>query len=103
MTYTPGPWEKCGGATPHYCAINSQKGYIIFGLADHLVDKEKGKPIKAPDMWEQQANARLIAAAPELLEALEDVIGRFTEAFPASETYEPIIAARAAIKKAKGE
>jgi len=72
--HTPGPWKKCGGATPHFCSVHSKSGYIVFGMADHQYDKEQGKKIKAPDMWEQQANARLIAAAPELLEALKEAI-----------------------------
>lgn len=48
-------------------------------------------------------DARLIEAAPDLLESLVDCIGRFTEAFPAAENYEPIKKARAAIYKAIGE
>lgn len=59
---TRGVWTKCGGATPYYTAIHSDHGYIIFGMADGQVHKERGRPINAPNMWEQQANATYIAA-----------------------------------------
>ncbi len=58
---TPGPWCKCGGATPHYCAIAYEHGYIVFGMADKQVDKEHGERIKAPDYKRQQDNATMIA------------------------------------------
>ena len=47
-----------------------------------------------------EANARLIAAAPELLEALELVMDRLVDRH---ETDEAAVHARAAIAKAKGE
>jgi hypothetical protein len=40
-------------------------------------------------------------ATRELVEALEDVVTRITEAFPASESFPPIIRARAALEKAR--
>lgn len=49
-----------------------------------------------------RTNAHLIAAAPDLLEALRDCLGRFIEAFPASAEYEPIKRGFAAIAKAEG-
>ena len=58
----------------------------------------------APDT-EEAANARLIAAAPELLEALQCVTefaAGFCEGFGLSPNAGPISAARAAIAKAKG-
>lgn len=67
--HTPGPWRKCGGYTPKFVAIDSNDGYIVFQMADHIVDKEHGKEIRAPEYETQQANARLIAASPELLAA----------------------------------
>lgn len=75
---TPGPWRKCGGATPAYTAIHSDAGYIIFGMADITEHKERGHPIVAPDMWQQQKNASYIAAVnpaviSELLAALESL------------------------------
>lgn len=70
--HTKGPWRQCGGYTPRYSAIvDGNDRYIVFQMADNDMDMEHGKPISAPDMEEQQANARLIAAAPELLGALQ--------------------------------
>jgi hypothetical protein len=61
------------------------------------------------DRAECMANARLIAAAPDLLEALEDVAGLAAEAMKAvsNQPFDPesllsIRRARAAIAKAKG-
>lgn len=51
----------------------------------------------APD--ERRANARLIAAAPDLLEALEELLN----ALPSATTHPAIKAARAAIARATGE
>jgi len=47
--------------------------------------------------------AHLIAAAPELYEALEDCTTRYIKAFPACIEYEPIRKALAALAKARGE
>jgi hypothetical protein len=66
MTHTPGPWryvKNTGVVTSDECHI----GYI-----GDFKDKELLRFNK--DRWE--ADARLIAAAPELLEALEDVRAR---------------------------
>ena len=72
MKHTPGPWRVCGGYIPAYSAIHSERGYIVFGVADASVHREglPAKPITAPGMDEQRANANLIAAAPDMLAAL---------------------------------
>lgn len=56
---------------------------------------------RGDSLTEDEANARLIAAAPELLGALQAMLRRFDfcENFPADH---PIAAARAAIAKATG-
>ena len=75
--FTPGPWTRCGGYAPLSIAIDSPQGYIVFRMADPAHDKEPDlRPIRAPDAQTQQANARLISAAPELFIAL----GRLLEA-----------------------
>jgi hypothetical protein len=62
MKHTPGPWG---------CV------YTSFHAHDYRLTKPNGEtlPINAPcnDRSEQRANERLIAAAPDLLEALEHV------------------------------
>jgi hypothetical protein len=78
MKYTPGPWKRCGGTTPHFMAIcDSSYRYIVFGMADNRFDTEHDKPIDAPGIDEQFANAKLISAAPDLLTALEAAYATF--------------------------
>jgi len=67
--HTPGPWIAKNGAPTfiplraHHC---EKLGFSI-GFVSWEKDDGRGLPI---------ANARLIAAAPELLEALQDVLSR---------------------------
>ena len=98
--HTPGPWRRCGGFTPAYCAIHSNDGYIVFGLADPGAHTEQGQPIKAPDTDTQHANARLIAAAPDLLEALWVCMEH--NRLHHGDSHNTVIQARAAIAKAEG-
>lgn len=93
--YTKGPWESsftdCLGGPASYCRIRPVSGEM-FGLFTSLEIATMGMMDEA----EQQANARLIAAAPDLLEALQAVVkvaDRATVEFDA---------ARAAIAKATG-
>lgn len=99
--HTPGKWENCGGFTAEYGAITSKNGYIVFGFADARIHKEKGMPIKCPDMDEQFANRRLIAAAPCLLEALDALYESVDSGVEL--TPEVMRKARAAIARATGE
>lgn len=67
MTHTPGPWRVAPDDTSFggYVAIS---GGDHFGLAEVVVELG-GKPY--PD---GEANAKLIAAAPEMLEALRALV-----------------------------
>ena len=62
-------------------------------------------PNEQHQQWIPQrlADARLIAAAPELLEALEAVFAVIEDSHIAGTEYSPLEKARAAIAKAKGE
>lgn len=81
MEHTKGPWIFTEGKMP---AISDSSG-IPVAMQCRRNKEGEGK-----------ANAQLIAAAPELLEALETII-----AYGACD--ENLDAARAAIAKAKGE
>jgi hypothetical protein len=106
--HTPGPWF-----------IDESKGPILQGGAkatvgvwaqarfDEACDSDDDEIEPEDEKWvcgawgtlshEDIANARLIAAAPDLLEALEDLLsGRDSD-------IDWRVAARAAIAKAKGE
>ena len=66
--HTPGPW----GITQYTNYI----GWSVYAknrgcIAERWYDSEQ----KTPNRDELYANARLIAAAPELLEALECIVG----------------------------
>lgn len=99
--HTPGPWEphlyESGGfeivsVHERNFIITSRNGYQEWDRKNESVD-----------------NARLIAAAPELLEALEECIDHMTNSNDCTHgngfTYDfcPVEKARAAIAKARGE
>ena len=93
-THTPGPWWRDDDG---FIASGSDKTYITVASPNCSEDI---------DIDEREANARLIAAAPELLAALEDaefllrkaglIAGPMQDSFKRSATD-----ARAAIAKAK--
>ncbi len=89
--HTPGPWEVDHDAI--YCA----------GSGDTIAEIDFARD-------EYSANARLIAASPDLLEALEAMVAdcvALAESVDAgfwdAEKHAPVIKARTAIAKAKGE
>jgi hypothetical protein len=68
--HTPAPW------TYAYAPYVTQGGmelpaFEIHGEGEKVCDTVEDQPIEA-----QEANARLIAAAPDLLDALQDLVGR---------------------------
>lgn len=99
--HTPGPWEigpECNGDKP-------EDAIGVLGSDDYIV----------ADVWRDveelairaDANARLIAAAPELLEALKAVIGALRQEAPGTplnnRRFDSLGAqANAAIAKAEG-
>lgn len=91
--HTPGPWtiERKKKYRAHI------SGFGWHGLAKVIVRMRDDED----DCEDGLANARLIASAPDLLEALEDLFGQTY----ASTLEDPSVMdrARAAIAKAKGE
>ena len=107
MSYTPGPWEFDSGETPFYRDI---EGHSCGGDDDftRLVYAEEGNhlvcvlyPSHDTDTGSegipQTANARLIAAAPELAEALKELCQMDWRAEDNPDTWAK---ARAALEKA---
>lgn len=92
--HTPGPWKATKGGE-----IRAVQDSIEITIAVTFDLREDDRGTK------KEANARLIAAAPELLEALRDLAG-WAEMYRDSVAYESgrkhIYAARAAIAKAEG-
>ena len=91
--HTPGPWQVVDGHYPGFREIIGPSFTIsIVMLATDLT---------IHDRWNREADAFLIAAAPDLLAACES----FVSAYPMGinkDLDEAYRAARAAIQKAKG-
>ena len=94
--YTPTPWtiEKC----PKAEAVTDGKDWPWLVSYN---DGEYEGYLALVQTQNAEANACLIAAAPDLLEALEDL--ERTAGLPAMVDDPARVAARAAIAKAKGE
>jgi hypothetical protein len=99
--HTPGPWAYSTDPQPNGCPIVGARGLIVAMLA-HSVNHSDQAEIAT-------ANARLIAAAPDLLRALVALDACYCEAgdslSKAQRTHhrETLMAARAAIARATGE
>ena len=92
--HTPGPWKATKLVNNFINIEHSQrnvKGAITLALCR----------VQARQTWknEAEANARLIAAAPDLLEALQEAKHMFAGEYPGHPTTERIFAA---IEKATG-
>ena len=101
-THTPGPWtvEHCRNEDGSPFLSISGQGPLGAWLADIQPGSINGKPLDVTQMHE--ANARLIAAAPDLLAALKEMteLKHFTATRSEKESADA--KARAAIAKAKG-
>ena len=88
--HTPAPWH-----------VGGKDEQIIYGEDGWAI--ADAKVYHGKDGHNSRANARLIAAAPELLAALESIIKAKDEGMILLDTGKSIKAAREAIAKAKGE
>jgi hypothetical protein len=89
--HTPGPWQIKRHFDPGYKFISAQKHTALAQVVWCMEDEDRSP--------ECEANAHLIAAAPELLEALEKVFTVMNDDMPVGlrkVCYE-------AIAKARGE
>lgn len=88
--HTPGPWD-CGVVVNLRCIDTDEFGFSIAWINTDNHNK----------IEEAKANARLIAAAPELLEALEEIVSA-ADGDGWSQLDADLRKARAAIAKATG-
>lgn len=99
--HTPGPWtaERADGGHPDF----SYRPYLVRGTTGYCAQIHFGG--SWPDNATANANARLISAAPELLEALKFLLADYRAIDGASLTGSmvPSIKAMAAIAKAEGK
>lgn len=103
--HTPGPWRFYTEPQPNGCPIvGNDKGLMVAMLAHSINYPEQ--------FGEAMANAQLIAAAPELLEALQELNNYVTQeqmatdgavVYSTTQVNRIAFIARAAIAKAKGE
>lgn len=97
--HTPGPWT----------VVDDDETQVLIGVPDY-----SGDPRKAPDAGKvvltdlDPGDARLIAAAPDLLDALRDVAFEFHQKAHDTGPYDDCVSPvcesnRAAVAKATGE
>lgn len=96
MKHTPGPWHVGNvnkSRNKEFISINCGEGNAVYTIAQTI-------PLRDSATDEDRANARLIAAAPELLEALADLCYVVGHAYQDSNVFKN---ARKVIEKATGE
>jgi hypothetical protein len=86
--HTPGPWRYWA------CRIDSSTGMEHYAQFAN----PKGHVFRAPLQYLSDADARLIAAAPDLLGALQELLG----CDKTQTSFGAVMRARAAIAKATG-
>ena len=110
--WTPGPWSL--ETVPTSCGVCHKIGPFpskgIFHTHGYACVYADYASEENPIDRELLANATLIATAPELYEALEDLLGYFrsgnavdVERATIKANAPEVLAARAALKKARGE
>lgn len=108
MSHTPGPWK--------YTPSSPSEGFECFWItATPSPNQEKEvATVSGPQTERNEANSRLVAAAPDLLAMCEEVLAtvltcRCDEAYTSRKRHEPNSACylqssmEGVIKKAKGE
>jgi len=78
-THTPGPWQANGSIIQAQGTVDTYEGVVwgIVAVCERLQDTDgEGRVWSAPGSID--ANARLIAAAPDMLATLRDVLGVYT-------------------------
>lgn len=99
MSFTPGPWDFSWEIQPNGCPTVGHKGLMVCMVAHSAKDTEQKETALA--------NASLIAAAPELLEALETIAGLYDHEASSGENSMKLYDARSialeVIAKARGE
>lgn len=109
VKHTPGPWYPGHFGTDSSCQCRSivSDGQYVGAIA--TVHTDNGKPISdggndAPNREEAIANMHLIAAAPDLLEALREATLALDSLAKGEGVFKPIeqtiVSAQAAISKA---
>ena len=75
MTHTPGPWEVGHYDKCRVWTVNDFSTQRLQIANCKYLDQQFGEDIREETRKQAEANARLIAAAPQLLEMLETCYG----------------------------
>lgn len=97
IKHAAGPWvlgESSGGR--HFRAVNARE-HSELATVVWVMENDDMEGAQSPEC---EANARLICAAPDLLEAIEELLAATQHLDPCQATVDK---ARAAIAKTKGE
>ena len=103
IRHTPGPWElgEYENALGYDCMTGGVKVGPVY-LDGAQYGQKTCAEIEADQLARMMADARLIAAAPDLLEALEGILP-YLEEDPDDDEYSELVrAVHTAITKAKG-
>lgn len=98
--HTAGPWAIEKTASHNWIGPMRHDGIKI---AEIVAGLERGSEYTRAFNARQDANARLIAAAPDLLEALQDLVSVAKDGWPFDRQPTLYDRARLAIRKATGE
>lgn len=103
MSHTPGPWNwiRMGSDYSALCAVDvvpMEQGLYQFVPLDKQIIDDGSTGGEYGGVDPKSANMVLIAAAPDLLEALENLLDQFPDC-----ECENCQQGRAAVKKANGE
>lgn len=109
--HTPGPWKyevtNDGNiGSKDKVRVEASDGHIAIACRSKRIERNTFGPVSVPrGLPEVKANAILIAAAPELLEAAKIIQGRYDSGESLTESLLPYLASgrlRGAIAKAEG-
>ncbi len=112
MSHTPGPWMVDDQQVVTLAVCHPRRTYGYGCGNDFVCDLNDGEYHQYRNDKEQAANARLIAAAPDLLAALKAILPAAGDGYghnPHAKKpgdcagCDAVVAARAAIAKAEGE
>jgi hypothetical protein len=103
MTHTPGPWKVQALSVEGQEIILRTHGEMTIGAPESYA--VASVPLRHVSINGQLANARLIAAAPDMLEALKGILANFHESVTTAESLAEFPALQAvaqAIAQAEG-
>lgn len=113
MKPTPGPWEidddrqyidGIGTVVMH--RVVAQDGRVVAEFSNagcnEIAYEDDGEGCGRHYDYQAMANARLIAAAPEMADAIEALLDSY-EPHPGGSAYDAYMSAKAALAKARGK